>query len=92
METREEILKRINWDYTYPVADQERILAGDDLKAKITIYLKLLKSVRWYNLKSILTEKELQEILSPEIVDRVWIPSRREKYVNARQLLYGQTH
>jgi hypothetical protein len=34
-------LKRINGDYSYSVPDQERILAGHDLQAKLHIYLKL---------------------------------------------------
>ena len=89
METREEILKRINWDYTYSVQEQEKILAGSDIKPKIHIYLKLLLSVRWYTLKKILTEQELKEILSPDIVNRLHIQSLRQNYTNARRILFG---
>ncbi len=89
METREEILKRINWDTTLTVNDFEKILSGDSLNNKKFIYHKLLKSVSWYNLKSILSEHELREILSPEILDRFHIPSMRENYLYARKVLFG---
>ena len=56
METREQILTRINWDSTYSVEDQEKILAGPDLRPKLHIYHKLLTSVHWYALRAILTE------------------------------------
>ncbi len=89
METREEILKRINWDYNYTVADQEKILAGKDLQPKIHIYLKLLQSVRWYTLKSILSEQEMKEILSSEVVKRLFPPAMKKSYNYARRILYG---
>lgn len=88
METREEILKRINWDYNYTVLDQEKILAGNDLRAKTHIYLKLLQGVRWYTLQNILSEKEMKEILSPDVVKKVFPVAMRKGYENARQLLY----
>ncbi len=88
METREEILKRINWDYNYSVADQEKILAGKNLQPKIHIYLKLLQSVRWYTLKSILSEAELKEILSSEVVNRVFPAAMKINYDYARRILY----
>ncbi len=89
METREEILKRINWDYSYTVEDQEKILAGNDLQPKIHIYLKLLQSVRWYTLKSILSDDEMKEILSPEVVSRLFPASIKRNYEYARRILYG---
>ncbi len=90
METREEILKRINWgDSTHTVNDFEKILAGNNFSDKKFIYHKLLKSVRWYNLRSILSENEMKEILSPEILDRFHIPTMRENYRYARKVLFG---
>lgn len=88
METPEEVLKRINWDTTLSVSDYEKILAGSNFNEKKFIYHKLLKSVRWYNLIKILSESELKEILSPEILDRFHIPSMRENYRYARKVLF----
>jgi len=89
METREEILKRINWDYNYTIEDQEKILGGKDLQLKIHIYLKLLQSVRWYTLKSILSEQEMKEILSSDVVRRLFPASLKKNYEYARRILYG---
>ena len=89
METREQVLNRICGDYTYSLEDKEKILSGSDIKHKIHIYLELLLSVRWYTLKSILSDTELKEILSPDIVNRLHIQSLRQNYTNARRILFG---
>jgi hypothetical protein len=89
METREEVLKRINWDYTYSVEEQERLLASDNLSDKKHIYLKLLQSVRWYTLLSILTEKELKEALSVDVIRAVFPRPLRDTYMYASKTLFG---
>lgn len=89
METRQQILKKINWDYTHSVEDQEKILSGMDLRAKLPIYHKLLKSVRWYTLQTILSENELREILAPEVIDHLHPPSLRANFQHARHILFG---
>lgn len=89
METRREILKRINWDYNYSIEDQERIMASSDLSAKLHIYHKLLTSVRWYRLHAILTERELREALSADVIDHLYPPSLRANFQHARRILFG---
>jgi hypothetical protein len=89
METREEVLKRINWDYTYTVEEQERLLASDNLSDKKHIYLKLLQGVRWYTLLSILTEKELKEALSVDVIRAVFPRPLRDTYMYASKTLFG---
>lgn len=88
METREEVLRKINWDYTYTVAEQEQLLASDNLSDKKHIYVKLLQGVRWYTLLSILTEKELREAMSLEVVSAVFPRPMREKYLYVRKSLF----
>jgi hypothetical protein len=89
METREEVLRKINWDYTYTVEDQEKLLASPSLSEKKHIYVKILQSVRWYTIKSILNEDELREVLSPEVIGALFPPAVREKYHYARKVLFG---
>jgi hypothetical protein len=88
METREEALRKINWDYTYTVEDINAILNGSDFKMKKPFYIKLLKSFRWYVLYHILTEREIREMLSSEVLDNLHIHSLKEKYKYVRQILY----
>ena len=89
MEQRQDILRRINWDYDYSVEEIDRILKGNDFSSKKPFLIKLLKSVRWYNLILILDAQEMREILSPEIIDNLPVASMKDKYRYARQLLYG---
>ncbi|MBY0435133.1 MAG: hypothetical protein K2U26_13580 [Cyclobacteriaceae bacterium] len=89
METREEVLKKINWDYTYTVEEINAILRGDDFRMKKPFYIKLLKSFRWYVLKDVLSKGEIEEMLSPDVINNLHIPSLKEKYKYVRQVLYG---
>jgi hypothetical protein len=57
---------------------------------KKQFYIKLLKSFRWYELKEVLTETELEEMLSPEVINNLHVNSLREKYVYVRQVLNGK--
>jgi len=88
MDTREEVLRKINWDYNYSVKEIDSILKGDDFKMKKPFYIKLLKSFRWYVLKEVLTENELREMLTSDVVDNLHIQSLKDKYTYARQVLY----
>lgn len=88
METREEVLRKINWDYTYTVDEINAILEGNDFSMKKPFYIKLLKSFRWYVLRRVLSDKEVMEMLSPDVVDNLHINSLKEKYNYVRQVLY----
>ena len=88
MDTREEVLRKINWDYNYSVKEIDSILKGDDFEMKKPFYIKLLKSFRWYVLKEVLTENELREMLTSDVVDNLHIQSLKDKYTYARQVLY----
>jgi hypothetical protein len=88
METRAEVLRRINWEYTYTVEDFERLLASEDLSDKKFIYVKLLQGVRWYTLLSILSKKELKEAMSLEVVRAVFPQPLRDTYMYVRKSLY----
>lgn len=89
METRAEVLQRINWDYTYTVAEIDAILKGNDYQMKKPFYIKLLKSFRWYVLRKVLTESELEEMLTPDVINNLHIHSLKEKYHYVSRVLYG---
>ena len=85
---RQQVLKQIIWDYSIQPEEVERILSSSNISEKKSFYLKLLSSVSWYTLKNILSEKELGEALSPDIISLIHIPTLREKYQHVRRLLY----
>ncbi|MFN7261689.1 MAG: hypothetical protein ACK5TU_17470 [Cyclobacteriaceae bacterium] len=89
METREEVLRKINWDYTYTVEEINAILKGTDDRMKKPFYIKLLKTFRWYILKEVLSELEIKEMLSPDVINNLHVNSLKEKYHYVRQVLYG---
>lgn len=89
METREEVLRKINWDYTYTVAEINAILKGADYRMKKPFYIKLLKTFRWYVLINVLSELEIKEMLSPDVVNNLHVNSLKEKYKYVRAVLYG---
>jgi hypothetical protein len=89
METREEALRKINWDYSYTVEQINAILTGNDFRMKKPFYIKLLKSFRWYVLLKILSEQEIKEMLSLDVIDNLHIESLKNKYHYVRQVLYG---
>lgn len=89
METREEILKRINWDYHYTVEEIDLIIKSDDFRRKKPFLIKLLKSVQWYTLLDNFNEKEIKEMLSPDVVNNLPVESLREKYRYASRFLLG---
>ena len=88
METREEILKRINWDYTYSVEEIDKIIRGNNFQDKKPFLIKLLKSVRWYNLREAFSEQEIKEMLSSDIINNLPVASLREKFKYASRVLY----
>ena len=89
METRAEVLRRINWEYTYTVEEIDSILKGNDYRLKKPFYIKLLKSFRWYILQKVLSTDEIKEMLTPDVINNLHINSLKEKYHYVRQVLYG---
>ena len=87
---RKEIFKRILWDYNYTPEDVENALNGKTSEEEAQrFYLKLLLSTNWYTLLKILSENELKQALSPEILNKIHIPTLRAKYKYAEQVLFG---
>ncbi len=55
------------------------------------MYRKILMSDRWYNIMRILTNDELKEALSDDVIKTIWVKSLKNKYYNAQQILFGTT-
>ncbi len=88
METRAEVLRKLNWEYTYSVEDQEKLLASNNLADKKHIYVKILQGVRWYSILSVLSEQELKEALSTEVVTAVFPQTLRDTYLYVKKALF----
>ena len=88
---RKQILHRVWNEYRYAKNELEDLLASEDLsEQKIRLYLALMKSCSWYQLLAILTEKELQQALSPKVITKLWPISLQKRFQHAARLLYPE--
>jgi hypothetical protein len=89
-DARRELFKKIIWgDYTLTPDEIENILTVEqDSIHKTMIYRKILMSETWYGILKTLSPTELKEALSEDVVKTIWIQSLRNKYRNARRLLF----
>ena len=87
---RRELFKKIIWgDYTLTPDDIEKILTVEsDSIHKTMIYRKILMSENWYGIIKTLSATELKEALSEDVVKTIWVQSLKNKYRNARRLLF----
>jgi hypothetical protein len=91
-EARRELFKRIIWgDYVLTPDDVEAIINSKDSAYKQMIYRKILMSERWYNIIKILSNEELKEALSEDVIRTIWVKSLKENYRNARRILFEST-
>ncbi len=91
-EERRELFKKIIWDYTYTPEQVETIIQNEGMaNEKIMMYRKILMSERWYNIMKILTNEELREALSNDVIKTIWVKSLKTKYYHAQQILFRTT-
>ncbi len=89
-EERRELFKKIIWgDYTLTPDDIENILISQpDSIHRTMLYRKILMSETWYKIIQTLSPVELKEALSEDVIKTIWIQSLKNKYRNARRLLF----
>ena len=85
-------LKRILWDYSI---DENTLWAIWEGKSetfslnKNKLYSRLLLSTPWYRLLDCLGSNGRKEVLTDEVINSFWIKDIREKFIYARDALYG---
>ena len=89
---RKQILNRVWNEYHFAKSDLDQILQSEELsETKIRLLLAVMKSCSWYQLISILSEKELQQALSKQVISRLWPKSIQKRFYHAARLLYPAT-
>jgi hypothetical protein len=89
---RKQILHRVWNEYRYAKNELEDLLASEELsEQKIRLYVVLMKSCSWYQLLSVLTEKELQQALNTKVITKLWPKSLQKRFQHAARLLYPET-
>ena len=86
------VLKEINWDTTLSTEDFYKIFTGkvEDIHGidKNHLYHKILNGYNWYTVMKIFPESELKNVLSDEVIKRLFPRPLREKYRYVRRVLF----
>ncbi|NCU33549.1 MAG: hypothetical protein EOM23_11620 [Candidatus Moranbacteria bacterium] len=85
-------IQRVLWDYTIDDNLLDNILSGKMSTFSLNkekLFARLLLSTKWYTLLDCLGRDGLNEILTDNVINLIWIPDVREKFHYARKTLYG---
>jgi hypothetical protein len=89
---KQAIVSRCFWDEEVDSDVLIRILnrASDTPASKLEIkfYRRLLSSTDWYTLLKLVPQKKLEQVLSEDVIDRLYPPDLKDRYRYARQVLH----
>jgi len=84
-------LTELFWDYQFREEDLQALLKGKIEKVghldRNQLYLRMLTSLGWYQIMSILPKRRLKEALSEQVIEKIRFKDLREKYYFAKRLL-----
>lgn len=86
-----EIADKLLWDI--PISQREKIKKTLNknparfLEKNEALFVKALNSLSWYELISLLGPERLDELLTDDIINKIFPEKRRKYYKNARRLL-----
>ena len=87
-----QILKEINWDTTLTTEDLYKVFKGEVYRIgavdKNYLYHKILNGYNWYSVMKIFPPHELKNVLSDEVIKRLFPQPLREKYRYVRRVLF----
>ena len=87
------IARIINWDYTYDPNELAEVLAGRRERVghfdREALFARMLATFPWHRIVGALGIEEVEALLTPEAIARLWPPSLREHYARVRGLLRG---
>ena len=90
---KQNILKKIFWDYEMQGTELQDILQGKILRAghldKEGIYSRLLSSLNWYVILDLAGTDHLDEVLSDAVVGRLHSKDLKKKYAIAKRILFS---
>jgi len=87
------IAEKIVWDYDHAPEEIAEVLAGERERVghfdRSALFLRMLQSLPWQRIVQTLGMDEVRLLLTPEVIERLWPPSLRERYVRIRSVLQG---
>ncbi len=88
---RYKVLQSIMWDYSIPLAETEKLLAGRIDKAghytREKLFVKILSGLPWFTIIQLLPVEQVKEMLTDEIIGALWPKSIQTQYEYLRKRL-----
>ncbi len=89
----ESLLAQLYWDTHVKTGDLYRLLKGkiDEIGHidKFNLYYRILKTFDWYTILKIIPQKDLIDLLSDNVLERIHPKDLKNKYHYARSVLSG---
>jgi hypothetical protein len=85
-------LKLIMWDYDISVQEMESLISGNTPKAghytRETLFIKMASGLPWFTLLDIFGAEKIKELLTDDVIKRIWPESIQKKYRYVRKRLH----
>jgi len=89
------IINRLLWDYTISPEDVYEVIQGRKASCAHwdfdTIFLRMLERLGWYDLLHVPGADKIKSSLTPEIIEKIYLPERRKHYERLRKILHGES-
>ena len=90
---KKRLLSKVYWDMSVDPEELFQVLQGEATEPKnidkTAVYRRLLTTYDWYTLLRLIPEKQLAEVLSDQVIDRLYPKTLRKRFLYARQVLSG---
>jgi len=79
------------WDYNITIQEMRMLIEGKTLKAGHytleTLFIKMVTGLPWFTIVDILGPEKLKELLTDDVLRKIWPKSVPEKYTYVRKRL-----
>lgn len=79
------------WDYDISIDELERLINGHSSKAGHytleTLFIKMASGLPWFTIVEILGAEKINELLTDDVIQKIWPKSVRNKYSYVRKRL-----
>lgn len=88
---RHKALQSIMWDYSIPIHETEKLLAGEIDKAghytREKLFVKMLSGLPWFTIIQLLPVEQVKEMLTDQVLGALWPVSVKKQYEYVRKRL-----
>jgi len=86
-------LSALYWDVDVQETQLERLLRGDIERIghidRLNLYRRLLMTYDWYSVLALIPPERMKEALSASVIEHMYPPSLKNRYLYARSILFG---